>query len=1531
MATDGDHAQDSRERVARVYRYLKALNQHRSPAVRRIDEQPWSHWLRDLPRHPSIRLGQFDVAAQPAQGSRDGLPPRDDFVLKVARPRTTRAPRPPDEIVEWLERGWENPAGAVRARESQNHLEPNGDTRIVRFEDDPERVRGLETWKLLRDEWARNELPARAALQIYEDLAELRGRIGREGERLELVLGDGMLGWSRPEGSIWHPVLLQRVQLEFDPNVPEFTVVETEHKVELYTALFWSIGSVDGKALARCQEDLDREGYHPLGGDETSSFLRRLVAELSTRGEFAIDGVSGASEDPRIGRRAVLFLRMRTLGFATAIDSVLEDIESGGELPQALLNLVGVEPASSELAEECATSNTGVMDEDVLFSKPANEEQERIARRLQRHGCVLVQGPPGTGKTHTIANLLGHLLAEGRSVLVTAHTQKALRVLRDQVVEPLRPLCVSVLDSDLESRRQLEGCVHGIVERLSSSDAEQLETAARGLHAARRVLLERLAKVGQEILDARAGEYRDIVIAGEGHTPSDAARRVVRDRDRDGWIPGPTVSGTALPLSTGEVVELYRTNVALTPEDEAELESPLPAPAELLAPTDFRRLITERARLEGEALTVCEDLWDRPPGADEADAIADCAVRLGAAAEPLSDAGGWKLAAVAAGWRGGAHRETWERLLEMIKEARAIASEGHRAFVDHAPTVHSAIPLETQRDLVGEILQHLIEGGKLNAFVLLRCPSWKRLLREARVAGNEPSQREHFQALASTLRLLIARRELTARWARQMAPLGAPASEELGAAPEDACAQYVEQIRGCLDWHAMRWVSLEGDLKTVGFRWGVFLGKQPPNPLPHGELLRLRDAIIGPLQRELAARANAARQLWIHRGLEVLERTLDGASDGDRGARVVASLRAAVQKVDADAYETSYERLIDLTQRRMALERRRELLARLEELASGWAAAVRNRRDVHGYGDVPSDPAAAWLWRQLHDELERRARTSLEGLQATAEQLTAELHRVTAELIDRLAWAAQVRRTELRHRQALRGWLDTVRKIGRGTGVRAPRLRAEATRLMTECRAAVPVWIMPLARVADTFDPRRTRFDVVVIDEASQSDPLGLLAFYLGRKVVVVGDHEQVSPAAVGYDAQMVDNLIAVHLPDIPNRHLYDPKTSVYDLAGQSFGDTICLLEHFRCVPEIIQFSNHLAYDGRIRPLRDGSRVGLRPHVLAYRVDGARSAGKVNEEEAWTVASLLAAAVEQPEYAGRSFGIISLVGEEQALAIERLLRQRLDPSRYEAHQIVCGNAAHFQGDERDVMFLSVVDSRGEGPLPIQQRDDFKQRLNVAASRARDQMWVVYSLDPRSDLKPGDLRRRLIEHAENPSAILQAVTEQEQRAESEFEKAVLRRLIHAGYRVRSQWKVGHYRIDLVVEGGGRRLAVECDGDRYHPLEKLAEDMARQAVLERLGWKFVRIRGSSFYRDPESAMRVVFEALDRLGVLPEPAEGRESEPLGVPEELKQRVVRRAAELRGEWREHDLSELPADDVLLRRRRRPYRLPSESVRAEG
>ena len=98
------------------------------------------------------------------------------------------------------------------------------------------------------------------------------------------------------------------------------------------------------------------------------------------------------------------------------------------------------------------------------------------------------------------------------------------------------------------------------------------------------------------------------------------------------------------------------------------------------------------------------------------------------------------------------------------------------------------------------------------------------------------------------------------------------------------------------------------------------------------------------------------------------------------------------------------------------------------------------------------------------------------------------------------------------------------------------------------------------------------------------------------------------------------------------------------------------------------------------------------------------------------VASLLVAISKHDAYEGQTLGVISLVGEEQAIEIERLLRKYIIPEEYAKRRIICGNSAQFQGDEREIVFLSMVYAPQGGPLPMLDRADFQQRYNVAASR-----------------------------------------------------------------------------------------------------------------------------------------------------------------------------------------------------------------------
>jgi len=1516
----------AREKLTRVFRYLEALNQHRNPAKRQVREQLWSLWLHDLPDHPSIKRG--DTRSGPAKSKaaefQNGDTSSGGFVLKAQRPALTSTPDPPSTIATWLEAGWDDPSKELSVSASRNESDQEGETSIVYFADEPARLAALQRWSVAREEWAKNEKPARAAMKIFETLYSLYGRIDREAERVELVLGDGILSWRRDEGSIYHPILLQRLQLQFNAAVPEFTLSEADHPVELYSALFQSMTDVDGRAIGRCCEELEQEGFHPLINGATSGFLKRLVVQLSPRGELLEDRApAGEANDPQIGRDPLLFLRSRTLGFAAAIEGILADLRTREDLPWSLLNIVGEESPLPDTGETDPSANRySEADAGVLLSKPANPEQIRIAKQLEEYGGVLVQGPPGTGKTHTIGNLIGHLLARGKSVLVTSHTTKALRMVRHHIVPELRPLCVSLLESDLDSRKQLESAVGSIAERLSRADAGSLEIEWKKLEAERGELLKKLDDVRNQFADARADEYREIIIAGKAWAPADAARNVAQQKETLGWIPGPVAAVAPLPLSPGELADLYRTNVSVSREDEAELSGHLPELHDLPRPEDFEASVSERNRLGMEDLDLRSDLWQSGASQGPPDELESLAASLTHAVEPLSGKDKWKLAAVYAGKYGDAHRQPWDQLLSFVRLVHREAANAQESFVKYGPQLSGNSPHEDQERIAGEILAHLEGGGKLGSFVLLTHKAWSHFIEATRVKNARPRLPEHFQALRQLSRLMNLRQDLAGRWDRQVAALGTPPSAEMGEEVEKTLMQFCDAIENCLGWHEQTWLPLQQQLEDLGFRWEKFLAEQPPVVGADGGLVRIGKAVNQSLLCALDSRYRKLKLLQLEEEIRDLKNRLKLAARLAKSSKVISKLLAAVKDEDSNDYRDAYERLLELKSRQADLDLRRALLTKLESAAPSWAAAIRNRTGTHGRGEPPRDPAAAWTWRQLNDELDRRAGVSLEALQTKSEKFREQLRRVTVGLIDKRAWAAQARRTSSRQRQALVGWLDTIRRIGKGHGIRVALLRAEAARKMSECRSAVPVWVMPLSRVVENFDPRTTRFDVVIIDEASQSDVMALVALYLGKTVLVVGDHEQVSPSAVGQDLGIIQNLIFQYLPGIPNSDLYDGQISIYDLARQSFGGTTCLVEHFRCVPEIIQFSNLISYDYRIKPLRDASRVQLRPHTIAYRVPGSSRDGKINRQEALATASLLAAAIEQPEYkkndAGQptSFGVVSLVGDEQAIEIDNLLRGHLSPDRYELHRLLCGNAAQFQGDERDVIFISLVDTAQHGPLSLRDQELFKQRFNVAASRARDQMWIVHSLSPNNDLKADDLRRKLIEHAQDPSRLMRALDEKEKRTQSAFEREVMKRLSSAGYRVAPQWRVGAFRIDLVVEGDGRRLAIECDGDRYHPLEKLPEDMDRQSVLERMGWIFTHVRGTEFFRNPDRAMKPVFEKLLLLEISPNGAASdaaAKKQPYG---DLIERVIRRAEELRTKW------SVPAQGTA-RREREPREVP--------
>lgn len=428
----------------------------------------------------------------------------------------------------------------------------------------------------------------------------------------------------------------------------------------------------------------------------------------------------------------------------------------------------------------------------------------------------------------------------------------------------------------------------------------------------------------------------------------------------------------------------------------------------------------------------------------------------------------------------------------------------------------------------------------------------------------------------------------------------------------------------------------------------------------------------------------------------------------EKGSRIESitcrSVVKAIKSRDTDAYADSFSDLGQMYRKYELQQHRKEMLLRLEPIAPQWAAAISNREGIHGSYVVPGTIDVAWKWKQLSGIIEELTAEPFSELQNKSIQLSKNYRKVTAQYAEKSAWYHLLRKTEgdIDMRHALQGWKQTVKKIGKGTGKNAPALKAKARELMSKCQVAVPSWIMPINRALESLNPKENSFDVIIIDEASQSDVSSLAILYMGKKLIIVGDDKQVSPMAVGVEIDKLNSLQQMYIQDkIPNSHLYDAKTSIYDIAKTTF-QPLMLREHFRCVPEIIGFSNMLSYDYKIKPLRDASNSSLLPAVVNYRVaDGQRLNNKTNPNEARTIVALMQACIQQPEYAGKTFGAISLLGDEQVRELQRLIEEKIDHKDLVERNILCGNASHFQGDERDVIFLSVVDSvTADNPSPI---------------------------------------------------------------------------------------------------------------------------------------------------------------------------------------------------------------------------------------
>jgi hypothetical protein len=1485
----------SRERatvlIIRVLKFLQEFQRAKTPPVLNLAEHSWKLYFDKLPHYSLIQVGNhFEYLEQLFENDNfvEG-----NFILRIGRPTESDCP-PPSVVAEnWLKPVWETPGVEPQIHLSKTYKNLVGRTVTEAFDDSPERVEAFEDWLGDRKKWEESEIHVHDALNVFNEYFDLWSKLRRESEKFQLFVADGMFCWESPDGVIHHPLLIQKVQLEFDSRAPEFVIRDAFDQPTLQTAILRFLG-IDGKHISHFQDMVSKSHIHPLGGQGTSDFLKELVQGLWSDGlYFESPEDVETTQSPYIYRQPLIYLGRANQGFFDALERYIQHLHQTDFIPESLVRIVGIDTGRSFKQKDHDSKSS-----EVLLTKAANPEQERVIRQLDETGAVSVQGPPGTGKSHTIANLIGHLLAQNKSILVASHASKALRVVRELVVPPLQPLCVSLLDFDEESSKQLEESVTGIVDYLSRTSTKKINAEIEKLEEKREKLKSRFDEIKEDLFNALANEYRELELSGGVKvTPAQAAQQIRRDEEQYAWLPGPIEHQPDFPLNDEDMKSLYDINSRLSDEDMEILESTLPDPTPVPEPDKFREVFDAISSLEQENLKKGQGLWQHDDqSAEQLRLLLDKVTQAIAIVDPETP---WVMECIDAGRRHSEEKKSWQVLINLVEKQCAEIPAKEELVLSVGPKIKSEKSNEEIIRICKEICAHLEKGKGLKKLTKMFKPEWKEVIASCQVDDGKAGKVEHFQAIINHLEINTLREELRRRWDRQMEPLGCPDSKKLGHRPEKTARQYIEKMKLAITWFDEIWNPCETLSEELGLDWKHLLKKAPVSSSSFSDIIRLKEVVTGELEPVIETRIkfielkdlNEIKQKWYD--------YFHGLPKKEASYVLTKVFRGAVKKGNYDHYLQAWQRLNELVDLKPDYEKRQVLLSQLEPIAPNWAAAIAGWQSPHDQGNAPGDIQSAWTHRYLDQALTKILTADFDALQNKLDAVNDKLQDVTGQYIEKKSWRAQLERTGLKQQQALNGWLALHKKMGRGTGKQVGKLKEEARKTLLECRQAVPVWIMPISRVLESFDLTTTNFDILIVDEASQSDIRALSVFALARDVVVVGDHEQVSPYAVGLQTEKIQELIDEMLDEIPNKQLYDGKTSIYDLARQSFGGTIRLLEHFRCVPDIIQFSNHLCYNNEILPLRDPSASSLFPHLVAHHVPNATAHNKINHHEAQEIASLILAMCRMPEYEDLTMGVISMVGTDQAVVIDGILRRRLTVSEYKKRRVLCGNASQFQGDERDVILLSMVDSPAGKPLNLRQRDEAKKVFNVAASRACNQMWVVHSLKPDRDLKPGDLRYKLLKHAQDPNGLRKKVVAKEDVFKSDLQRSVFTELQSQGYQALLNLEVGMRTIDIVAQGEDRqRLAIQCDGECIKTEEELRLEMEYYMTLRRLNWGIFHIRSTEYYTDPDKTFKRLLGRLSQAGITPTQVEP--PEPKTISPDLYEMVTKKANNIRIRWNE-------------------------------
>ena len=1090
----------------------------------------------------------------------------------------------------------------------------------------------------------------------------------------------------------------------------------------------------------------------------------------------------------------------------------------------------------NEPSDEQRPDPDWLTEDQVGFPFPSNPAQRRVADAIEKNDVVVVQGPPGTGKSLTIANLVAHLVMQGKSVLVSSHKQQALTVVRDKLNETnLEFLYASLIGDTGQAKRQLQSQITGVRAFAGQADSRRLKKQLDEIEKRRAESGARFAAVRDEYISRAepeqveaAGIYAQI----EPHPLLPVGDPAVVEKNIESVAQG--------LRALDEMARRHRSVWKQLTSSKLAGSSGIETVAGLLRRFLDHQHARVRAATDEEIKSLVQQwhpVFHATPG------------QIRKAREAIV----------------GIEAELYEPFLEVV--------EGDAAETELA----SARALVRSPDLLAD--------AHRSAARVKECFHRARELADARTAvSSDPVRRADIVMHHATLGSLVRRRGAK-KWLDQYAPGAVGLTDE-----------QVERWRSFWD----NWKALQTEASGLGGALRAELPDTYDPDAAAALIARMTRVVALADAIRASESAARGTRVSLPVGQLVETRTAHGfrtmlnnwatavsAAEADsEGNKLIASgdaqlIRQQLTDVDdlldagrADEAAGHLEQLETIWRSLPELAERRDLLAGPTGKLKGAVKLVENAATAND--DPPAFIGQVERALALQPLVKRFAEVAAER---STNDLATELEELQMQVLEDARRLLGLRiQSRILDRDRNPKFQASVEIFKRAVGTSAKRherfeeLKNSPSFDVDVLTDVFPCWIMRPEDVCRIFPLRAGIFDVVIFDEASQCNPdQALPLFARAGKVAIFGDRNQLSNEDLRRSLSAAANKALLRqsgLSPLDSTGVFDQtRNSLLDLVSQRQQAAVLLNEHFRCRPEIVAFSNERFYGNTLTIIRDRwDDRGTGPAILIRRVmnvDGT-SGSKVNYAEARAVVDELVRRLGDPRYREMTFGVLSLF-REQIEHIQMLVEREVDRGLLDRHRVICSTVDGFQGDERDVILYSWRFAKGTSPsiFAFTNGEGGSQRVNVALTRARHQ--TIHFISASVDEFPvgaGNVSPYL-KHGVDPERLLTALESRAHRTPGgEARQRVAAALNDAGFEVQEDFVACGAAIDLlVISPGGARVAVFVDAEvDPHPPVNALHRVDVHSLLRRAGWRIVRIPAATALPSPQRAVGLVSAAVE-----------------------------------------------------------------------